>query len=432
MALQDDINNFNTSNTAADLLVLAAQTANTTTNRIISVATVNDLPDLNNNTIEPGTVVFVDSIQIPVVAQIGCWTGLDNRELRNDFNNQILYGQGSNSYGNLGDNSITTRTSAVVVNGGFTDWCQVSNAGHTLAVRSNGTAWAWGRAGEGQLGNNCTVNRSSPVSIVGNFTDWCQVEAGSFHSLGLRTNGTLWSWGTGRYTGTNNTSNRSSPIQITNPSQWIKISGGERHGLGISSNGTAWGWGCNRCGQVGNGTVGNCILSPVAVSGGFNNWCEIAAGGYHSLGVRTDGTAWAWGSNTLFSSFESVGQLGDNTTNNRFSPVLVVGGFTDWCQVAAGRFHSLALRTNGTAWAWGNGGSLGDGTTTCRSSPVSVLGGFTDWCRVSTKNSSYSSGGLRTNGTLWTWGTSPVNTSFGLTNWCELSVGSSLMAIRIS
>ena len=92
MALQDDINAFNVANTVQDYLVLAAQTANTTTNRIVSVANTASLPDLNLNTVDPGTVVFVDSIGVPVVAQIGCWTGLDNRQLRNDFDIGFLFG----------------------------------------------------------------------------------------------------------------------------------------------------------------------------------------------------------------------------------------------------------------------------------------------------------------------------------------------------
>ena len=87
---------------------------------------------------------------------------------------------------------------------------------------------------------------------------------------------------------------------------------------------------------------------------------------------------WAWGCG-------SVGRLGDNTTTDRSSPVSVIGGFTDWCQVSAGNIHSLGVRTNGTAWAWGlnNSGQLGDNTKTDKSSPVSVIGGFTDWCSVS-------------------------------------------------
>jgi len=110
--------------------------------------------------------------------------------------------------------------------------------------------------------------------------------------------------------------------------------------------------------------------------GGFTDWCQVSAS-RSSLGVRQNGTAWGWG-------YNNPGPLGDNTSVSRSSPVSVVGGFTDWCQVSAGGNHSLAARQNGTAWAWGfnSNGQLGDNTATSRLSPVSVVGGFTDWCQV--------------------------------------------------
>jgi len=222
----------------------------------------------------------------------------------------------------------------------------VANAGQLYYVRFDGlywstgeywipivqtditAAWAWGRNDRCQVGDGTSISRSSPVSVVGGFSDWCQVSSGNQHSLGVR------------------------------------------------RNGTAWGWGNGGDGRLGNNQTGE-RNSPVLVEGGFTNWCQVSAGYSHSLGVRSNGTAWSWGGNIR-------GQLGDGTTISRRSPVLVEGGFTDWCQVAAGRCHSLGLRTNGTIWSWGNNeqGRLGDDTTINRSSPVSVVGGFTDWCQV--------------------------------------------------
>ena len=189
-------------------------------------------------------------------------------------------------------------------------------------------AWSWGCNGQGRLGDNTAINKSSPVSVVGGFTDWCQITAGGSFSLGIRQSGTAWSWGN------------------------------------------------NLNGQLGDDTASQ-KSSPVSVVGGFTDWCQVSAAlGIRTLAVRQNGTAWAWGSN-------NTGQLGDNTTTTRSSPVSVVGGFTNWCQVSAGDVHSLAVRQNGTAWAWGlNNGRLGDNTITARSSPVSVVGGFVDWCQV--------------------------------------------------
>jgi len=139
----------------------------------------------------------------------------------------------------------------------------------------------------------------------------------------------------------------------------------------------SWAWGLSYRGRLGDNSAID-RSSPVSVVGGFTDWCQLSAGGAHSLGVRSNGTAWAWGYNS--------GRLGDNTTISRSSPVSVVGGFTDWYQVSAGDAHSLGVRTNGTAWSWGNNsqGRLGDDSTISRSSPVSVVGGFTDWYQVST------------------------------------------------
>jgi alpha-tubulin suppressor-like RCC1 family protein len=350
-----------------------------------------------------------------------------------------IYGWGFNSSGQLGDNSTVSRSSPVSVIGGFTDWCQISAGGYfSLAVKTNGTAWAWGCNNYGQIGDNSVTNKSSPVSVIGGYTDWCQVSAGGQHSLGLRTNGTAWAWGQNFRGGLGDctTVSRSSPVSVVGGfCDWSQVSAGEDFSLGVRQNGTAWAWGFNQQGNLGDNT--SCVTatnrsSPVSVVGGFCDWSQVSAGKGHSLGVRTNGSAWAWGGN-------STGQLGDNTVAAKSSPVSVVGGFTDWCQVSADGNFSLAVRQNGTAWAWGQGnqGKLGDNSVTNKSSPVSVVGGFTNWCQVSASNFDVSLG-VRTNGTAWAWGaggygglgnnctsnrSSPVSVVGGFTDWCQVSAG---------
>jgi alpha-tubulin suppressor-like RCC1 family protein len=351
-------------------------------------------------------------------------------------------GWGCNNCGQLGVGNLTSRSSPVSVVGGFNDWSQISaGSGHSLGVRTNGTAWGWGDNSSGRLGDNTITARSSPVSVVGGFTDWCQVSAGDQHSLGVRTNCTVWAWGIntcGRL-GDNTITARSSPVSVVGGfTDWCQVSAGGLHSLGVRTNGTAWAWGMNGSGRLGDNSTAN-RLSPVSVVGGFTDWCQVSAGGNHSLGVRTNCTAWAWGINT-------AGILGTGNTTARSSPVSVVGGFNDWCQVSAGSFvHSLGVRTNGTAWAWGcNGnGRLGDNTATNRSSPVSVVGGFTDWCQISAGNTH--SLGVRTNGTAWAWGdngtgtlgdnttvskSSPVSVVGGFTDWCQVSASRHSLALR--
>jgi alpha-tubulin suppressor-like RCC1 family protein len=295
--------------------------------------------------------------------------------------NGTLWAWGSNINGRLGDGTTTSRRSPVRVICEFSDWCQASaGASHSLAVRNDGTLWAWGSNSSGRLGDNTTTSRSSPVSVVGGFSDWCQASAGDSHSLAVRTNGTLWAWGFNYLgqLGDGTTSDRSSPVSVVGGfSDWCQVSAGSYHSLAVRSNGTIWSWGCNRYGVLGDGTTTN-RSSPVSVVGGFSDWCQTSTGFDHSLAIRTNGTLWAWGG-----YFD--GRLGDNSNTSRLSPVSVVGGFTDWCQTSAGSSHSLAVRSNGTLWAWGRNvfGQLGDNSITGRSSPVSVVGGFSDWCEAS-------------------------------------------------
>jgi alpha-tubulin suppressor-like RCC1 family protein len=428
--IQTCINNLDSNSNVTDLIVLAAQTNDATTNRAISVAQTCDLPDLASVSVSVGTVFFVQSLCVPVVAGIGSWLGMDNQVLRQDHPGGVAWSWGCND-GRLGDGSCTNRSSPVSVVG-FTDWSQLS-AGryHSLGVRANGTAWGWGAGNYGKLGNGNCSNTNSPVSVVGGFTDWCQVAAGQHHSLGVRENGTAWSWGyngSGRL-GDNTTTSRPSPVSVVGGfCDWCQVSACN-HSLGVRQNGTAWGWGYNNSCQLGDSSSTN-RSSPVSVVGGFTDWCQVSAGRFHSLGVRQNGTAWAWGEGAF-------GKHGDGNTSNRNSPAQVIGGFTDWCQISAGYHFSLGVRQNGTAWGWGynNQGNLGDGTTTSRTSPVLVSGGFTDWCQLS--GGKLTSLGVRQNGTAWSWGSGYIgqlgnNTTGntgnvpclvvgGFTNWCQVS-----------
>ena len=423
-----------TTATSAKSVFLAALSADTISgDRSITVAAPDNLPDLYTNNLPNGHVIFVNSINLPVVASNCRWLGLDGRVLRDNRYNRVVWTWGCNLSGQLGDNTVVSKSSPVSVVGGFSNWCQVSVSFHTAAIRTTGRLWAWGSNTYGQLGDNTTVSRSSPVSVVGEFCDWCQVSAAS-HTAAIRTNGTLWTWGRNLYgtLGDNTAVNRSSPVSVVGGfTDWCGVSAGGFHIAAIRTNGTLWTWGFNSNGQLGDNTsgVGTCKSSPVSVVGGFTDWCQVSAGGQMTAAIRTNGTLWSWGSN-------GYGRLGDNTTVNKSSPVSVVGGFTNWCQVSAGYSHTAAVRTNGTLWTWGlNGcGRLGDNTIVNKSSPVSVVGGFTNWCQVSAGNQHTAA--IRTTGSIWTWGfngkgqlgdntivdkSSPVSVVGGFTNWCSVS-----------
>lgn len=436
------INNCLTGSTSAtNVLNLALSVWSQNEANILVVDRVGNLPYLEYYTSPNSILCFISSLGVFAISSNMRWITLDGRLLRNDQNLLgIAYKWGTNTSGQMGDNTTIAKSSPVSIVGGFVDWCAISSSSHTVAVRSNGTTWAWGCNNCGQIGDNTTTNRSSPVSVVGGITDWCRVSTGinGTHTLAIRTNGSAWSWGnnvSGRL-GDLTTTNRSSPVSVVGGfTDWCEINAAATHSVALRSNGTIWSWGQNQLGILG---TSNTIFrsSPVSVVGGFTDWCRLSSTYCHTVASRVGGTAWAWGINTN-------GRLGDNTTTDKSSPVSVVGGFTDWSSVSAGQDASVGLRAPGAAWSWGtnSSGQLADNTTTNRSSPVSVVGGFTNWCSICVGSSSV---GLRSSGQLWAWGpgsngqlgdnsvttkSSPVSVLGGFTDWCAVSISAGIRNI---
>jgi alpha-tubulin suppressor-like RCC1 family protein len=323
------------------------------------------------------------SSPVTVIGGITNWSQLDSGQFHSVgvTSTGIAYAWGNNGYGRLGDGTTTSRRSPVTVVGGITNWSQLAGASnHSLGLTSTGIAYAWGSNSYGRLGDGTITSRSSPVSVVGGITNWRQVAAGDSHSLGLTSTGIAYAWGKNQFgqLGDGTTTNRSSPVTILGGiTNWSQISSGREFNAGITSAGIAYLWGRNNYGQLGDGTT-TARSSPVTAVGGITNWSQLSTGSYHSLVITSNGIAYAWGRNGL-------GQLGDGTTTTRSSPVTVVGGITNWSQLGGGGNHTVGLTATGIAYAWGTnaGGYLGDGTTTTRSSPVTVVGGITNWSQVS-------------------------------------------------
>jgi alpha-tubulin suppressor-like RCC1 family protein len=349
--------------------------------------------------------------------------------------NQLwLWGNGSN--GALGNNSTINRSSPVQTVSGGTNWKEV-NGGHADSIlggiKTDGTLWMWGIGSNGALGNNSTINRSSPVQTVSAGTNWKQMSLGFCHGAAIKTDGTLWLWGinlSGRL-GDHTTAAKSSPVQtISGGTNWKQVSLGSGHSAAIKTDGTLWLWGQAGSGQLGDNT-GIVRSSPVQTVSGGTNWKQVAGGNCHTAAIKTDGTLWLWGDAT-------VGQLGNNSLTNISSPVQTVSGGTNWKQVYAHRCNTAAIKTDGTLWTWGlnNSGQLGDNTTVSRSSPVQTVSGGTNWKQVSVGQVHL--GAIKTDGSLWLWGnggqgilgtndtvsrSSPVQTVSGGTNWKQVSLG---------
>ena len=309
-----------------------------------------------------------------------------------------------------------------------TTWLRVSSGGnHTLGIKTDGTLWAWGSNDNGQIGDGTLIDRPLPVQI-GTANDWAFISGGSFHSLAIKNNGTLWAWGdnaTGQL-GDGTAIDKLVPVQVGSATNWSFVSAGGSHSIGLRSDGTIWGWGANNYNQVGDGTIVQ-KNSPVQI-GVASNWSKISAGSDHNLAIKTDGTLWAWGRNTN-------GQLGDGTINGKSTPGQI-GSATNWSKIAGCFSHSIALRTDGTLWTWGqnNFGQIGDGTTVQKTSPVQI-GTATDWIEVD--GGLFYSYAQKSNGTLWSWGynvygmlgdgttvqkTSPIQSGTA-TNWTLASCG---------
>jgi alpha-tubulin suppressor-like RCC1 family protein len=297
-------------------------------------------------------------------------------------------------------------------------WQSVSagNA-HTLAIKGDGTLWAWGSNWGFQLGLGDDESRKTPTQ-VGSSTDWQSVSAGDYHNLAIKTDGTLWAWGMNEegQLGLGNNTTTNTPTQVGSSTDWQSVSAGNAHTLAIKGDGTLWAWGNNDFGQLGVSLVGKgpatTTNTPTQV-GSSIDWRSVSAGkrgsadNGNTLAIKTDGTLWAWGAN-------SEGQLGlgNNTTTN--TPTQV-GGSTDWQNVSTDYSSTFGIQTDGTLWAWGWNatGQLGLGDYTNKNAPTQVETS-TDWQSVSHAIA------VKTDGTLWISG--PNFTQVGTsTDWQSVS-----------
>jgi alpha-tubulin suppressor-like RCC1 family protein len=347
-----------------------------------------------------------------------------------------LWAWGSNTSGQLGSGSTSPAATPAATGTALPTRSTAMGSSFGLAVRADGTLWAWGDNTGGQLGIGTTTSRTRPVQ-VGTDNDWVQVAAGTSFSLALKANGTVWAWGLNNYGQLGNTSNLGSiSVGNTTPTQvgtgtYVRIAAGAFHSLALTADGSLWTWGSNYYGQLGNGTnsasASATSPNPTQISGSY---LQLAAGIYHSIALRANGSLYTWGSN-------DQGQLGvsQNFGSGLInSPTLVAGTYT---ALAAGSFHTLALAANGTLSTWGSNsdGQLGNiprGTPNTATAGT-VTGSYTQVAAGATHSLA-----LRADGTLWAWGnnssgqlgrgntaainsTIPTQEATGATSWTTLA-----------
>jgi len=307
---------------------------------------------------------------------------------------------GDNGTGRLGDGTTTDSTSPVSVTSDFV-WSDVAaGSNYSCAVNLDGELWCWGNNANGQFGNGTTASESGGPVRVGADSDWASVSVGGYRSTcAVKTDATLWCWGYNYYyqATSSTTADRLSPVQVGADTDWAQVDVGDYHVCGVKTDATVWCWGYNYYGEVGNGASVQTRVAPVSQVGSDTDWVSVTAGQYHSCGVKTDGTAWCWGEG-------GSGRLGYGSSTDQALPVQVTG--TDWEVLSAGNSHTCGVKTDGTAWCFGNGanGRLGNNATSNETSPVQV-GSDTDWSQIVA--SSAHSCAVKDSGTAWCWG---VNT----------------------
>jgi len=311
-----------------------------------------------------------------------------------------LWTWGYNILGTLGTNNTTTFSSPVQIfprEVGLDGWKSISATNnHTLAIRTDGTLWTWGSNAQNQLGIIDTNSRSSAVRI-GFDSDWARVFTTDFSSFAIKSNGTLWAWGYNNngQLGFGDQVQRTTPVQLgTNLWKEVAETNGNFTGM-IRTDGTLWMVGANFDGQLGD--AGATRSSPTQL--GTNLWKKIIGGNNYSVAIRSDGTLWAWGNN-------SFGQLGQSNLTHRSSPVQI--GSNLWKEVSAMNSRTFAIRTDGTLWGWGNNqlttgvSAFVTSDTTRRLSPVQI-GTESYWVKVSCGSNSVMAA-IQSGGILWVWG----------------------------
>lgn len=316
----------------------------------------------NGNTIDQATPVTVAGLS-GIIAVSGGGDQLEAHSMALKANGTV-WCWGSNLYGGLGNASamgtfVTAPVQALILTG-----AKAISAGgwHSVALKNDGTVWAWGWNGDGQLGDGTTVDKSIPTQVP-SLTNVTKIAAGTYHTLALKNDGTVWAWGdnvSGQLGNGTTGSDRNTPVQVNGLANVVAITAGRFFSMAVKNDGSVWTWGQNLYGQLGNGNTTDSNV-PVQVNGLTDITSAVAASGaFHAHALKNDGTVWSWGRNTY-------GNLGNNTLINSSVPVLMTN-FTSPMGMAAGTNFSLFYKSDGSMWGIGRNasGQLGNATVTQR------------------------------------------------------------------
>jgi alpha-tubulin suppressor-like RCC1 family protein len=264
---------------------------------------------------------------------------------------------------------------------------------HGVILASDGSLWTWGETGFGWqvLGLGSNVRTQACLRRIGEETNWVNIAVGGSTTLALKSDGTIWAWGENIYGQLGDGSKvreQASPVRSVSGDDWKQVATAGPHSVALKRDGTLWSWGNNWAGQLGDGTT-NYSRMPVRV-GSSTNWTRIWANLIENVGQQTDGSLWFWG--------------WDYTRSERGSSIPLptrVSPDTNWVDVGMGDWMVFAIKSDGTLWAWGREAHLFTGATNAKtnSSPLRV-GADTDW-RASAPFCQKHPAFLKRDGSLW-------------------------------
>ena len=414
----------NSSTTAIDLalgnVVKFTQSANTTvsfantgTSNIVSFIRVDDNSGTDRTITWPSAIKWTGGVAPTLInntrssdAQVFnfltrdegvTWYGWES--VNADPQTFSAWGWGQNNNGGLAQNNTTQYSSPKQV-GSENTWQSFARGNYQhnnqFGVKTDGTLWVWGTNDYGDLGLNSRTYYSSPVQVPG--TTWSKTMRGYRAAAATKTDGTLWVWGAafngGLGLNQSDNTHQSSPTQISGTTWSDQFVATYYCMNAIKTDGTLWGWGENTYGQIGNNNTTK-YSSPVQIPG--STWSKVCYNAMNErAAIKTDGTLWVWGRN-------NAGQLGQNNKTNYSSPKQIPG--STWANVSCDSNRMMATKTDGTLWMWGGsgGGEFGlNDNDQYASSPVQVPG--TDWDTEQFIANNGRSLARRTDGSLWAWG----------------------------
>lgn len=326
----------------------------------------------------------------------GYWYALGLRE------DGSLWGWGANGSGQLGDGTRTGRLVPKLIDNASAYVALASGNLRSYALRDDGTLFAFGDGSRGELGNGTLGFSLVPVAVIGG--PYAAVAAGSNSAFALREDGTLWSWGEAQYGALgriHDWEDDPGPGQIGTDNNWVEVRAAGSSITARKADGSLWSWGQNYDGSLATGEIlpldlQGGVPEPVPV-GASEDWGGISRGDGVLFAWKADMTLWAAGHN-------EYGQLGRGSTDSGpGSPYLAqVGSDNDWVTGCV-RGHALAIKSDGTLWAWGSNSyhQRGDEDPDASGVPRQV-GSDNDWVTVGCGGAA--SFGIRQDGSLWSWG----------------------------